>query len=378
MSSPSPGRAAPASNNRAGHRRGGRPLVVVRRARGRRPGRRGRRGAPGLRRGDAVTLFVLSVILVRAILPVVGVSVVNAVTLIATLAPRFPRWALFINCPLRVASANVFNFNEEIPAAVDVLVRRQPPSLGVVPRCAKQGPSGQHSEHGVTRGELGLHTPCPVIELETPGNLDETRVLRVAVDGPYSPGIVYVVHGLNPLHDTTFQQPGDFRPSGSSATCRQKPIRPVLMVNMNIEQTGRSATDPRRVVPRRDAHERMAALHPARQDLDDLAAADRPPVHPAGLVRGGRPFWLRPRRDRGGHQALVRRDRGPIQLPLVEVSSGSALAAWSARDAAARVGGAGTGQVEVIDDELVTHLPRQRPPHKEYFEARLGVVNVPA
>ncbi|MGZ8595961.1 MAG: endonuclease/exonuclease/phosphatase family protein [Actinomycetota bacterium] len=162
----------------------------------------------------ALTLFVLSVILVRPILAAVGVSVV-AVTLIATLAPRMPRPTAFPNSPLRVTSANVYEFNKEIPAAVDVLVRRQPDILGVVEMRRDGTFWSALSEqpefpYGVTRGELGLRARFPVTELETPGNLNKTRVLRVAVDGPYGRLIVYVVHGLNPLHDTTFQQQRDF------------------------------------------------------------------------------------------------------------------------------------------------------------------------
>jgi endonuclease/exonuclease/phosphatase (EEP) superfamily protein YafD len=162
----------------------------------------------------ALTLFVLSVILVRPILAAIGVSVV-AVTLIATLAPRMPRPTDFPNSPLRVASANVYEFNKEVPAAVDVLVRQQPDILGVVEMRRDGTFWSALSErpefpYGVTRGELGLRARFPVTELETPGNLNKTRVLRVAVDGPYGRLIVYVVHGLNPLHDTTFQQQRDF------------------------------------------------------------------------------------------------------------------------------------------------------------------------
>ena len=113
----------------------------------------------------ALTLFVLSVILVRPILAAVGVSVV-AVTLIATLAPRMPRPTDFPNSPLRVASANVYEFNKEIPAAVDVLVRRQPDILGVVEMRRDGTFWSALSEqpefpYGVTTGELGLRAAVP-------------------------------------------------------------------------------------------------------------------------------------------------------------------------------------------------------------------------
>jgi len=162
----------------------------------------------------AVSLFVLAVVLVRPILAAAGVSVV-AVTLIATLAPRMPRPTEFPNSPLRVASANVYEFNKEIPAAVDVLVRRQPDILGVVEMRDDGTFWSALSErpelpYGVTRGELGLRARFPVTELDTPGNLNKNRVMRVAVDGPYGQLIVYLVHGLNPLHDTTFEQQRDF------------------------------------------------------------------------------------------------------------------------------------------------------------------------
>jgi len=162
----------------------------------------------------ALTLFVLSVILVRPILAAVGVSVV-AVTLIATLAPRMPRPTAFPNSPLRVASANVYEGNDAIPAAVDVLIRRRPDILATV---EMPGDGSFWSElsaeadypYGVTRGELGLRSRFPVTRLETPQDLKASKVMRVAVDGPYGRLIVYVVHGANPLHESTFDQQRDF------------------------------------------------------------------------------------------------------------------------------------------------------------------------
>ena len=162
----------------------------------------------------ALTLFVLSVILVRPILAAVGVSVV-AVTLIATLAPRMPRSTAFPNSPLRVASANVYEDNEEIPAAVDMLVRRQPDILATVEMPDDGSFWAALSErpelpYGATRGELGLRSRFPLTRLETPQDLKASKVMRVAIEGPYGRVIVYVVHGANPLHETTFQQQRDF------------------------------------------------------------------------------------------------------------------------------------------------------------------------
>jgi len=158
----------------------------------------------------ALTLFVLAVILVRPILAAVGVSVV-AVTLIATLAPRMPRPTDFPNSPLRVASANVYEDNVRIPAAVDALVRRQPDILATVEMRSDDSfwsvlETQPELPYGVTTGELGLRSRFPVTQLDTPLNLNASRVMRVAVDGPYGRLIVYVAHGLNPLHETTFQQ----------------------------------------------------------------------------------------------------------------------------------------------------------------------------
>jgi endonuclease/exonuclease/phosphatase (EEP) superfamily protein YafD len=162
----------------------------------------------------SLTLFVLAVVLVRPILAAVGVSVV-AVTLIATLAPRMPQHTPFPNSPLRIVSANVYEFNKEVPDAVDTLIRRQPDILATV-EMRDDGTfwtalSGRTElPFGVTRGELGLRSRFRVRELPTPRNLNPTRVLRAAVRGPYGRLIVYVVHGTNPLHESTFQQQRDF------------------------------------------------------------------------------------------------------------------------------------------------------------------------
>lgn len=160
----------------------------------------------------ALTLFVLSVILVRPILAAVGVSVV-AVSLIATLAPRMPRPTAFPNSPLRVASANVYEGNDDTTAAVDALVRRQPDVIATVEmpdafwHALEERPE---LPYGVTRGELGLRSRFPLTRLETPEDLKASKVMRVAVDGPYGRLIVYVVHGANPLHESTFDQQRDF------------------------------------------------------------------------------------------------------------------------------------------------------------------------
>ena len=220
MTCPSPGRAAPASDHRAGHRRGGHPLVVVRRARGRRPGRRGRRGAPGLRRGG-------------------GAHPVRALGDPRPSDPRGGRGVGGTRCDLdRDARAQDAPANPlpELPAPRRVRERlrvqrgdsrRRRRARPATARHPGRGPEMRRDgdllggaleqpefPYGVTRGELGLRARFPVIELETPGNLNKTRALRVAVDGPYGRTIVYVVHGLNPLHDTTFQQQRDFSPSG--------------------------------------------------------------------------------------------------------------------------------------------------------------------
>jgi vancomycin resistance protein VanJ len=162
----------------------------------------------------ALTLFVLSVILVRPILAAVGVSVV-AVTLIATLAPRMPQHTAFPNSPLRVASANVYESNDAVPAAVDALVGQEPDILATV-EMPDDGSfwselsSRSALPYGVTRGELGLRSRFPIARLETPQDLKASKVMRVAVDGPYGRLIVYVVHGANPLHESTFEQQRDF------------------------------------------------------------------------------------------------------------------------------------------------------------------------
>ena len=163
----------------------------------------------------ALTLFVLSVILVRPILAAVGVSVV-AVTLIATLAPRMPRSTAFPNSPLRVASANVYENNAEIPAAVEMLVRRQPDILATVEMPddgSSPGPrsrSGRSSRTAPPEANSASGREFPLTRLETPQDLKASKVMRVAIEGPYGRVIVYVVHGANPLHETTFQQQRDF------------------------------------------------------------------------------------------------------------------------------------------------------------------------
>ena len=384
---PSPGRAAPASDHRAGHRRGGHPLVVVRRSRGRRPGRRGRRGAPGLRRGG-------------------GAHPVRALGDPRPSDPRggrgvggrrdLDRDARAAGCPGQPTSRTPRSASR--PRTSTSSTRRFPPpstcSSADSPtsspwsRCADDGTfwaalsEQPEFPYGVTRGELGLRARFPVSELETPGNLNTTRVLRAAVDGPYGRLIVYVVHGSNPLHDTTFQQQRDFterligdlrgRDRSGDPDGRHQHERPDAQL-----------PDPRRVAPRRDAHERVAALDVPRRDLAGLPAADRLPVRPTRIGAGWAPTPTRsPAPTTTGSRrssAPARRDRGPMRYRFSR-SLRISRAAFAPGPPVTPPPGCAPepARYSPSNDEPVPRLPEQRPPGEELIEARLAVVDVAA
>jgi len=132
----------------------------------------------------------------------VGVSAF-LVALMATVEPRLPQSHAAPRVPITIAMANVFDGNPTPAAAVAAMDARDVDLLVPV----EMSP-GFHAgfvatprfPYRVVHHELRVASRWP-ITLLAPHGLPRTRVLRVAVDAPGTPFILYVVHALNPLHD---------------------------------------------------------------------------------------------------------------------------------------------------------------------------------
>ena len=122
---------------------------------------------------------------------------------------------------MRIVMANVWDANPAPEAVPASMLERRPDVMVAV-----EMPNDEFSEAmtssadaaalpwTVDDGELGVWSRFPVRELGDLG-LPPARVMRVGVDAPGAPFVLYVVHALNPLRDTSFddQTPLHRRPA---------------------------------------------------------------------------------------------------------------------------------------------------------------------
>ena len=132
----------------------------------------------------------------------VGVSVF-LVSVVATVQPRMPQARATPRTPITIAMANVFDQNPTPAAALTTMYGRDVDLMVPV----EMSPGFRAGfvptptlPYRVVRHSLGVVSRWP-LTLLAPHGLPRSRVLRVAVDAPVAPFILYVVHALNPLHD---------------------------------------------------------------------------------------------------------------------------------------------------------------------------------
>jgi endonuclease/exonuclease/phosphatase (EEP) superfamily protein YafD len=142
--------------------------------------------------------------------PVLAGTSILVVCSIAVISPRLPRAIARPQQAVRVVMANVWDLNpdlEDVPASLlarepDVMVAVEMPDDGFyATSTTSAADAGLVST--VDDGELGVWSRFPLRELGDLG-LPPARVMRVGVDAPGMPFVLYVVHALNPLRDTSF------------------------------------------------------------------------------------------------------------------------------------------------------------------------------
>jgi endonuclease/exonuclease/phosphatase (EEP) superfamily protein YafD len=166
-------------------------------------------GLPLIGVSAIVSGAIVAVIAGRAWPLATGTSIF-VVCALAVIAPRFPRDGAPPDPAMRIVMANVWDANrapEAVPASMlerqpDVMVAVEMPSDAFYDAMT----SSAHAAalpRTVDDGELGVWSRFPVRELGDLG-LPPARVMRVGVDAPGTPFVLYVVHALNPLRDTSF------------------------------------------------------------------------------------------------------------------------------------------------------------------------------
>ena len=154
-----------------------------------------------------VAVLASAAALRRPALLVVAASLV-AFGLVTILGPRLPRTGPPPADSFRLASANVFSGNPTPAAAVhellaagadvEVAVETDPAFRRVLTEADRDHPSTAQDDQLVVRSRY------PVTALPDPPGLPARRILRVSIDAPSGPFVLYAVHALNPLSESTF------------------------------------------------------------------------------------------------------------------------------------------------------------------------------
>jgi endonuclease/exonuclease/phosphatase (EEP) superfamily protein YafD len=168
-------------------------------------------GLPLIACAAIVTAALAAVITGRAWPLAAGVSTL-AVCAVVILAPMWPRSVAAPDHAIRLVVANVWDANpaiHEVPAtlldrAVDIAVAVEMPdeafSDEMTADARRMGLRGSVQER-----TLGAWSRFPLQELGDRG-LPRSRVMRVAVDAPDAPFVLYVVHALNPMRSESFDE----------------------------------------------------------------------------------------------------------------------------------------------------------------------------
>ena len=168
-------------------------------------------GLPLIACAAIVTAALAAVVTGRVWPLAAGVSTLVVCALVV-LAPMWPRAVAAPDHAIRIVVANVWDANpaiHEVPATlldrdVDVVVAVEMPDeaffdeMTVDARTIGLGGAVQERT-------LGAWSRFPVQELGDRG-LPRSRVMRVAVDAPDAPFVLYVVHALNPLRSESFDE----------------------------------------------------------------------------------------------------------------------------------------------------------------------------
>lgn len=172
----------------------------------------------------AVVLGAIAAILRRRLLLLFALS--TAVMCVCTIvAPRLPQASSAPDPAIRIATANVYDGNPTPEATIAALRARAVDVLATVEMddAFWQRLDGIDAlPYRVVVGELGVHARWPLALMPAQG-LPRSRILRIRVDAPDAPFVLYVAHALNPLHDySTFADQRAFARAIVAATAQEE------------------------------------------------------------------------------------------------------------------------------------------------------------
>ena len=159
---------------------------------------------------SAIVSGAIVAVITRRAWPLAAGTSIFMVCALAVVAPRLPREGAPPDPAMRIVMANVWDANPTPQAVLASMLEREPDVMVAVEMPSDEFYEAMTSSASaaalawtVDDGELGVWSRFPVRELGDLG-LPPARVMRVGVDAPGSPFVLYVVHALNPLRDTSF------------------------------------------------------------------------------------------------------------------------------------------------------------------------------
>jgi endonuclease/exonuclease/phosphatase (EEP) superfamily protein YafD len=156
----------------------------------------------------AIATFAVAMLSDRMRFALVSLSLVT-IAGVVVLAPRLPRSAPAPVDPFRLVSANTYQDNPDPRAAARALVAARPDVLvavetPVVLQWALRADLNA-LEHVKLDG-LNVFARWPLGEPDAIGSIATSSAIRVEVDRPGAPFVLYVVHLPNPLHEVSFRE----------------------------------------------------------------------------------------------------------------------------------------------------------------------------
>jgi endonuclease/exonuclease/phosphatase (EEP) superfamily protein YafD len=189
-----------------------------------------------------VSTAILAVVTRRA-LPLIAGASVFVVCAAAVIGPRLPRSIPPPDPAVRVVMANVWDGNAtplQAPRSLldhdgDVVAAVELPVGGFVRAMTAEAASAGLGS-SVRGGGLAVWSRFPLLELDDLG-FRFARVMRVNVEAPGSPFVLYLVHALNPLRETSFAQQRRFT-DDLLAAARGEQVPVVVAGDFNMSDRG--------------------------------------------------------------------------------------------------------------------------------------------
>jgi endonuclease/exonuclease/phosphatase (EEP) superfamily protein YafD len=171
-------------------------------------------GLPAIAEASALGLAFVAASTRRALPLVLALSIV-AVAGVTVIGPRLSQPTPAPAVEIRLASVNVADQNHDVDGAVGTIAGLDADVITTVemgndfwsrltPVAAARFP------YTAAVGEVGVRSRWPVDLLRTPSPVSGARLIRVRIDAPGSPFILYAVHALNPMHELSFSQQRTF------------------------------------------------------------------------------------------------------------------------------------------------------------------------